>query len=140
MAQSLKQGTDRVLKGKFGEQGSASTEAQKDLRYGLKQGIADAVPEVVPLNAAESRLLSTLKVTERRAMMDANKNPVALDAGLALATGHPAAAAGLVANSTAWTKGMAARGLNSLSGGTPSNLNALAGPAVYRALPRAGQN
>jgi hypothetical protein len=138
-AQKLKQGTYKVLSKKYGEQGSASTEAQKDLARGLKEGISEAVPEVAPLNAAESKLLTTLKVAERRAMMDVNKNPVGLDTALALASGNPVVALGLLANSKAGAKATLARGLNALSQGAPSRLNALSGPAVYRSLPRAGQ-
>jgi hypothetical protein len=138
-AQSLKQGTYRNLSKKYGEQGSATTEAQKDLARGLKDEVAAAVPAVVPLNAAESKLLTTLKVAERRAMMDVNKNPIGLDAALALASGNPVVALGLLANSKAGTKATLARGLNALSQKAPSRLNALSGPAVYRSLPRAGQ-
>jgi hypothetical protein len=136
-AQKLKQGTDRVLRDKFGQMGTATVEAQKDLRYGLKEGISEAVPEVAALNAAESRLLRTLKVAERRALMDVNKNPVPLDAALALASGNPVVALGLLANSKAGSKAMLARGINSLSKGSPKLVNALAGPAAYRSLPRA---
>ena len=134
-AQDLKQGTYRVLRGKYGEAGSASTEAQKGLARGLKDEIASAAPEVGPLNAEESRLLKTLVVTERRALLDANKNPIDLGSVFALASGHPGVALGSLANSTAWSKAMAARGLNALSSGPPASLNALAGPAAYRAIP-----
>lgn len=64
-AQTMKQGTYRVLKGKFGEQGSASVEAQKALARGLKEEIATAFPEINNLNAAESRLLDLSPVLER---------------------------------------------------------------------------
>lgn len=140
LAQKLKQGGNRLMRDKYGQLGTAEEAATKDLTRGLKEGIAEAAPEVAPLNAAESRLLTTLKVTERRAMMDVNKNPVGLDAAFALASGHPGAALGLIANSRAYAKAMAARGLNTVSqGGAGTALNALAGPAAYRALPRAGQ-
>lgn len=134
-AQEMKQGTYRVLRGKYGEAGSASTEAQKSLARGLKDEIVSAVPEVAGLNAAESRLLKTLVVTERRALLDGNKNPVDLGSVVALASGHPGVAIGSIANSTAWTKAMAARGLNALSSGVPENVNALVGPAAYRSIP-----
>ncbi len=137
-AQSLKQGTYRNLAKKYGEQGSATTEAQKDLARGLKDEVAAAVPEVVPLNAAESKLLTTLKVAERRAMMDVNKNPISLDAAFALASGNPVVALGLLANSKAGTKATIARGINALSRAPSKAANALAGPAAYRSLPRAG--
>lgn len=136
LAQKVKQGTYRVLRGKYGEQGSASTEAQKDLARGLKEQVAEAAPEVGPLNAEESKLLKTLVIAERRALLDANKNPVDLGSIFALASGHPGVALGSIANSTAWTKAMGARALNRVSGGPSSEvLNALSGPAAYRAIP-----
>lgn len=64
-AQAMKQGTYRVLKGKFGEQGSASVEAQKSLARGLKEEIASAFPEIGKLNADESRLLELQPLLER---------------------------------------------------------------------------
>jgi len=64
-AQAMKQGTYRVLKGKYGEQGSASVEAQKSLARGLKEEIATQFPEISGLNAAESKLLDLQPVLER---------------------------------------------------------------------------
>lgn len=64
-AQAMKQGTYRVLNGKFGEQGSASVEAQKALARGLKEEIAAQFPEINGLNADESRLLDLQPVLER---------------------------------------------------------------------------
>ena len=64
-AQAMKQGTYQVLKGKYGEQGSASVEAQKALARGLKEEIADQFPEIGKLNADESRLLDFQPILER---------------------------------------------------------------------------
>lgn len=64
-AQSMKQGTYRVLAGKYGEQGSASVEAQKALARGLKEEIANQFPEINQLNAQESKLLDLQPVLER---------------------------------------------------------------------------
>jgi hypothetical protein len=64
-AQEMKQGTYQVLKGKFGEQGSASVEAQKSLARGLKEEIANQFPEISNLNASESRLLNLQPILER---------------------------------------------------------------------------
>jgi hypothetical protein len=64
-AQAMKQGTYRVLKGKFGEQGSASVEAQKALARGLKEEIATQFPEISKLNATESQLLDLQPLLER---------------------------------------------------------------------------
>jgi hypothetical protein len=110
-AQDMKQGTYKVLAKKYGQMGGAETEAQKSLARGLKDEIAAAVPEVAPLNAEESRLLSTLKVTERRALMDLNKNPV----GLAALATNPASFAAFMADRSAGFKALAARQVNKLA-------------------------
>lgn len=64
-AQAMKQGTYRVLKGKYGEQGSAAVEAQKALARGLKEELANQFPELQTLNAAESKLLDLQPVLDR---------------------------------------------------------------------------
>jgi hypothetical protein len=110
-AQALKQGTYKVLKGKYGEVGSASTEAQKAMARGLKEGIANAVPDVAGLNAQESKLLTTLSVAERRALMDANKNPM----GLAALANNPVTWAMFMADRSAAFKGLAARMVNNVA-------------------------
>lgn len=115
MAQQLKQGTYRTLKGKYGEVGSAATEAQKALARGLKEGVADAVPGVSPLNARESALLDALAVAERRAMMDANKNPM----GLAAISPSPAGLAAFLADRSGALKSVAARGINRTANAIP---------------------
>lgn len=64
-AQAMKQGTYSVLRGKYGEQGSAAVEAQKALARGLKEEIAVQFPEIDNLNTTESRLLDLQPVLER---------------------------------------------------------------------------
>ncbi len=65
-AQALKQGTYRVLGGKaYGEQGSATIEAQKALARGLKEEIANQFPEIQGLNERESNLLDLQPALER---------------------------------------------------------------------------
>lgn len=109
LAQQLKQGTYSVLSKKYGQVGSAETEAQKALARGLKEGVADAVPAVAGLNAQESKLITTLGVVERRALMDANKNPM----GLAILAHDPASWAAFMADKSALFKSLAARMANS---------------------------
>lgn len=111
LAQQLKQGTYKVVDKKYGQLGNAETEAQKALARGLKEGVAEAAPEVAKLNAKESDLINTLKVTERRALMDANKNPM----GLALLAHNPASWAAFMADKSALFKSLAARTLNKMS-------------------------
>lgn len=79
-AQQMKQGTYRVLNGKYGEAGSAETEAQKALARGLKDQIARVEPGVAIPNALESRFLDTLKVAQRRANMAGNNSKLGLSA------------------------------------------------------------
>ncbi|MDN4061132.1 hypothetical protein QPK31_23210 [Massilia sp. YIM B02769] len=107
-AQKMKQGTYQVLKKKYGQLGSAEVEAQKALARGLKNEIATAVPEVAGLNAAESKLIATLGVAERRALIELNKNPMGL-AGLAHS---PASWAAFMIDKSALFKSLAARMVN----------------------------
>lgn len=125
-AQKLKQGTYKTLAGKYGEVGSASTEAQKALARGLKDNIADVVPGIGELNAEEARLLKTLGVTERRALMELNKNPV----GLSALASNPVGFAAFMADRSAAFKALAARAANR-SADLPGKAGAiLANPAL----------
>lgn len=108
LAQQLKQGTYRVLDKKYGQLGSADVEAQKGLARGLKNEIGKVVPEVTGLNAQESALFKTLDVAERRAFMEANKNPV----GLSALTTSPAKFALFMADRSAGFKALMARAMN----------------------------
>src|SRR5206468_3026519 len=109
LAQELKQGTYRILASKYGEQGSAATEAQKALARGLKEGISEKVPAVAGLNAEESKLINALEVAERRALMDGNKN----FGGLAWLAHSPATWAAFMADKSALFKSLVARMMHS---------------------------
>jgi hypothetical protein len=111
-AQKIKQGTYSVLKDKYGEIGSASTEAQKALARGLKEEIASAVPEVATLNKMDSELIKTLSVAERRALMDLNKNPL----GLSVLAHSPIGFASFMADKSTLFKSIVARMLHTASG------------------------
>ena len=108
LAQELKQGTYTVLKGKYGEQGSAATEAQKALARGLKEEIAKAVPEVAKLNAKESELINALYLAEKRALLDGNKNM----GGLAWLSHSPTTWAAFMVDKSALFKSAMARMMN----------------------------
>ena len=82
-AQTMKQGTYQVLRGKYGEQGSASVEAQKALALGLKEEIATQFPEINGLNAAESRLLDLQPVLERAVNRISNHQAVGIGTPIA---------------------------------------------------------
>ncbi len=89
LAQQIKQGTYQQLRDKYGEMGSAQTEAQKAIARGLKEEIERAVPEVVGPNAQASDLWNAINVAQRRSFMEGNKNPM----GLAPLAHHPLGAA-----------------------------------------------
>lgn len=132
-AQAMKQGTYQVLAKKYGQMGSADTEAQKGLARGLKEEIAGAVPEVAGLNAEESRLLTTLSVTERRALMEMNKNPM----GLASLAKNPLGWAAFMADRSASFKALAARMVNT-SGSMGSSLTPALESGLSNPLLRGG--
>jgi len=125
-AQEAKQATYRALsQNAYGQERAASTEAQKTLARGLKEEIAKAVPEIRGLNAKESDLIKTLNVAERRALMDANKNPL----GLTFLAHNPAAAAAFVADRSATFKSLAARMINAAGKASPQ-IGAAAGASA----------
>jgi hypothetical protein len=135
-AQDLKQGTYRVLAKKYGQMGGAETEAQKALARGLKEEIAAAVPEVAGMNAELSKLITTMDVAERRALMEMNKNP----GGLSLLANNPTSWALFMADKSALFKSLAARMLNASSGGAGGAVQMLgssgANPLLRNALVR----
>jgi hypothetical protein len=130
LAQELKRGTYQTLSKKYGQLGSAETEAQKALARGLKEEIAGKVPEISALNAEESRLIKTLNVTERRALMEMNKNPM----GLAALSANPKSWALFMADKSAAFKALAARALNAASQARPTGGLLLNAPAVRAGL------
>lgn len=108
-AQSLKTGTYKAIGSKaYGELKGVETESQKTLARGLKEQIAEKVPEISGLNAREGELLNALNVTERRVLISANKNP----AGLAYLAKNPSAAAAFMADRSELFKSLAARMIN----------------------------
>lgn len=113
LAQELKQGTYSGLKGKYGQLGSTEIEAQKGLARGLKEQIAGEVENIGALNKAESKLLDTLSVTERRIMMDLNKDPISLG----WLANNPAATAGFMATRSPKFKSILANMLYRAGGG-----------------------
>jgi hypothetical protein len=77
-AQAMKQGTYSVLRGKFGEQGSAAVESEKALARGLKEEIANQFPEIANLNKAESRLLDLGPILERAVNRVSNNHTIGI--------------------------------------------------------------
>lgn len=134
LAQEMKQGTYRALGDKsYGELKGADIEAQKALARGLKQEIVKAVPAVRELNAQESALLNALSVSERRVMMEANKNPI----GLGILSTNPLHLAAWMADRSGLFKSLIARMLNQTSESLPGM--ARAGPAMGLAVGQQAQ-
>jgi len=86
-AQAMKSGTYQVLRGKYGEQGSAVVEAQKALARGLKEEIATQFPEIGNLNAAESKLLNLEPLLERAVARTGNHQAIGIGTPVAAAAG-----------------------------------------------------
>lgn len=106
LAQKLKSGTYKAVGAKsYGELGSTSTEAQKQLARGLKEEIAVAEPSVAALNAQESSLINALNVSERRALQELNNNPLSLS----LLASDPRAAVAFMADKSGAFKALLAR-------------------------------
>lgn len=87
-AQQLKQGTYRKLKDSYGEQASASREAQKDLARGLKDQIVKAFPEIASLNARESSLLALEGALNRFVGREGNKQLIGLGTPMTAVAAH----------------------------------------------------
>lgn len=132
-AQELKKGTYQALRGQYGQVRGSAIEAQKAVARGLKEQIADVVPGIGPLNAEEARLLKTLDVAERRALMELNKNPV----GLSALAGNPLGFAAFMADRSAAFKALAARSINrasALPSYAPGMADQLANPVLRGGL------
>lgn len=121
LAQEIKQGTYAVLKGKYGQAGSASTEAQKAIARGLKEEIAAAVPEVSKLNKLESELINARNLVERRMATQNNANPIGITH---LSPTWAQGVMGLLDRS-AWAKSSLANGL--YSGSLQGNVGRVGG-------------
>lgn len=126
LAQELKTGTYRALGDKsYGELKSASIEAQKALASGLRGVVADKIQAVRPLLAEESNLLNALSVSERRVMVEANKNPL----GLGWISSSPLHMAAFLADRSGLFKSLVARMLNQ-TGGALDASSGIAGAGI----------
>lgn len=128
LAQKLKSGTYQSLGGKaYGELGSASTEAQKQLARGLREEVAAKVPAVAEPLKQESALRNVQEVAANRALGDANNNPLSLGTSIAAIMHDPLAAAGMWANASTPVKAMLARMLYSGRNNIPITAGTAAG-------------
>lgn len=123
-AQDLKKGYQASVGDKaYGELKTVDTETEKAIARGLREKISEAAPEVAGLNAQESKLITTLNVVEKRALMELNRNP----GGLAFLAHNPGMFAAYVADKSALFKSLAARLLNAQKGNLPTTVGATAG-------------
>lgn len=117
-AQEIKQGTNVMLRKKYGEQGTADVEAQKAIVRNLKDQIANKVPGVAGMNEELSKLYATEGVAERRALMEGNKNI----GGMAFLAPTKVGLLGMLADSYGLSKSLLARLLYSGSEVIPANV------------------
>jgi hypothetical protein len=85
-AQAIKRGTYQVLKGKFGEQGSAAVEAQKALASDINAEITRQFPEAAGINAQMGKLLDLQPFVERAVNRMSNQGMFRLGTGAVAGT------------------------------------------------------
>lgn len=105
-AQAEKTGTYRQLRKKYGELGSAQTEAQKALARGLKEEIYNLYPELKDLGAREGALIDLEGQLSRFVAREGNKQlggiGTPITAGAAHAAGLPALPVAIVKSAMEW--------------------------------------
>ena len=119
LANEIKQGTYRSIGDKaYGPKAdpTATVDAQKAMARNLREQIEKRVPKVAPLNAEASELINALSVSERRVMMEANKNPL----GLGVLTTSPKSFSAWMADRSGLFKSLVARMLNQGSKAAPT--------------------
>lgn len=127
LAQKMKQGTYAQLGERvYGELGSASTEAQKQLARGLKETIGEKVPSLLPWLEEQGSLVNAKALALRRALMSGNNNVM----GLAPLAESKEAAIGFLADKSDIVKSLLARllysnakGIGTAAGATPTVAN-----------------
>ena len=132
-AQAMKQGNYKSLGDAaygMGLKPAAERDAIKAVTAALKKNIERAEPAVAPINKDISELVNAIKVSQRRALMEGNKDIVPLGASVATALQNPIAAAGLYANSSAAVKAMLARMLYTGGGAAATTAGATTGALI----------
>lgn len=127
-AQSYKQTLQQGLKDKYGTLSDGEEAARKALAMGLREEIERGAPAVGPLNKRASDIWNALNVTERRALVGGNNNPVSLPTAVGMLH-NPAFGAGMIVNTSDLAKSLIARGLYQ-SGKAAPYLGAGAGMAA----------
>lgn len=102
-------------------------DALKAITQALREGIEGAHPDVADLNAKAGELINAAKVSQRRALIEGNKDPLPIASGVAAVLHDPVAALGLYANSSAAAKAALARALYSSSRYAPKAIGNVGG-------------
>jgi len=128
MAQEAKQGIYKNLGEKSYGQNlmpAAQRDAKKALARSLKEGIEGFLPDIAPLNAETQKLLTTLKISERRLLQHANNNLM----GLSVLAHNPAGMIAFLADKSDLFKSAIAQMLRGGSQAAPTMMPA-AGIAI----------
>ena len=126
-AQKLKQGFQKSVAEKFGQEGTGSQEAQKSIARALRVEVGEKAPEVIPWNAEEKKLLDTLTVAQRRVIQDSNKNPLGL---AAFAVRHPIEFSAAMADRSATFRAFMARILHKGQTSIPASTGRVIGAGI----------
>lgn len=114
VAHQLKKGTYTAINSKnYGELSGATTEAQKDIARGLKEGVENLVSGVKGKNKSLQEYMTTMQFLDRAAGRETNKDIL----GLALLAGSPEQTAAMELSRNALLKSYLARAGNSAANG-----------------------
>lgn len=136
-AQDLKQGLYQNLKDKYGTLQAPEVETQKLIASVLRGEIEKGAPAVAPLNKRASDIWNALNVTERRALVGGNNNPVSLPAAVSMVH-NPAFGASMIANTSDLAKSLVARALYQSGKAAPA-AGTVGGAAAAAALMNQGE-
>lgn len=106
LANDIKTGTYRTLRGQYGERGSAAVEANKAIARGLRDEISNAVPEVTRPLLQEGALINARDLVNRRMVTEGQKNPAG---GISVLAHSAPTYIGALASSSALAKSLLAR-------------------------------
>ena len=132
-ALAMRQANDKTLGSAaygLGLKPDAERDALKGVNAALREGIATGVPSTVEPMGKAAELLNAIKVSQRRALIEGNKNPLSLGVSIATAARDPMAALSMWANSSAAAKAALARAAYSGSEAIPRTLGQIAGASV----------
>lgn len=108
LAHAIKQGTQQSIGSKgYKELGTATVQGQKALAAALRQGVAEAAPEVSAPLAREASAMNILDVARNKALISGNKNVMGLGA-LRLGD-NPLSTIGFMADRWPYAQGLLAR-------------------------------